>query len=68
MLNSTNPPTVVSISYGDNEDTVVLDYAKRVNAEFQKAGAAFGISILASSGDGGVAGSQPSSCTQFIPT
>jgi len=64
---ASNQPNIFSISYGDNEDTVPLDYGTRVNVEFQKAGAR-GISILASSGDGGVAGSQPTRCTKFIPT
>jgi tripeptidyl-peptidase-1 len=62
-----NPPSLFSISYGDNENTVQLDYGTRVNTEFMKAGTR-GISILASSGDGGVGGSQPSACTKFIPT
>jgi len=65
--NTTNPPFVFSMSYGDNEDTVDPDYAARVNVEFQKTGAR-GITLLASSGDGGVAGSQPTKCTTFIPT
>lgn len=57
----------ISTSYGDNEDGVWLDYAQRVNTEFMKAGAR-GISLFFSSGDGGVAGGQPTSCTTFIPT
>jgi len=55
------------MSYGDNENTVVPNYAVRVNQEFQKAGLR-GITLLASSGDGGVGGSQPTQCTKFIPT
>lgn len=65
--NATDAPHVFSISYGDNENTVVPAYAQRVNVEFQKAGAR-GISLMASSGDGGVGGGQPSFCTTFIPT
>jgi tripeptidyl-peptidase-1 len=65
--NHTNPPYIFSMSYGDNEDTVEYDYAVRVNAEFVKMGAR-GITLLASSGDGGVAGSQTTPCTNFIPT
>jgi len=65
--NTTAPPSIFSISYGDNEDTVDFDYATRVNVEFQKLGAQ-GITLLASSGDGGVGGGQPTSCTKFIPT
>jgi tripeptidyl-peptidase-1 len=47
---------------------VLCSYATRVNAEFQALGAR-GVSIMFSSGDGGVAGSQPSDCPNgFIPT
>lgn len=52
------PPLVFSFSYSDDEDTVDLDYAQRVNVELQKAGAR-GLSIVESSGDGGVAGIAP---------
>jgi len=65
--NDSKPPQVFSMSYGDYEDTVNFGYAVRVNTEFQKAGVR-GITILASSGDGGVAGAQPTSCVKFIPT
>lgn len=62
-----HPPHVFSVSYGDNEDSVTPQYAARVNAEFQKAGAR-GVSLLFSSGDGGVGGGQPTRCTAFVPT
>jgi tripeptidyl-peptidase-1 len=65
--NHSKPPQVFSMSYGDNENTVEFDYAVRVNSEFIKAGTR-GISMLASSGDGGVAGSQTTPCDMFIPT
>jgi tripeptidyl-peptidase-1 len=48
-------PLVVSVSYGEDEPSTTLDYANRLNVEFQKAGAR-GISLLFSSGDNGVAG------------
>jgi tripeptidyl-peptidase-1 len=59
----------VSASYGDDEDSVELDYAERVNAEFQKVGLR-GVSLMFSSGDGGVSGSQPTNCpgNRFVPT
>ncbi len=62
-------PKTFSVSYGDNEPGVNEAYAIRVNTEFQKAGAR-GISIMFSSGDGGVAGGQMSACKDgiFIPT
>jgi len=62
-----NAPHIFSISYGDNEHTVQRSYAERVNIEFTKAGVR-GITIMASSGDGGVGGGQPTACTKFIPT
>ena len=67
LSNSTAPPLVISTSYGDDEPSVDFDYATRVNTEFAKAGAR-GVSILFSSGDGGVAGGQSQRCTNFIPT
>lgn len=48
-------PLVISTSYGEDEDSTDLDYAKRCNVEFQKAGVR-GITLLFSSGDSGVAG------------
>ena len=63
-------PRVLSISYGDNEDTIDLAWGTRVHVEFQALGAR-GMSVLISSGDGGVAGSQTSPCgtpPAFIPT
>jgi len=57
-------PQVISTSYGDDEQTVPLDYAKRVCNGFAQLGAR-GISILFSSGDGGVgdaAGNDGSVC------
>ncbi len=63
-------PLVVSISYGDDESTVNLDYAKRVNVEFQKAGVR-GISLLFASGDDGVGSVDDSSsgnCLKFSPS
>jgi len=65
--NTSMVPLIFSMSYGDNENTVIPNYALRVNQEFQKMGVR-GISLLASSGDGGVAGSQPTQCKVFIPT
>ena len=62
------PPLVFSISYSDNEHGVELVFASRVNVELQKAGAR-GITIIDSSGDGGVGGTQPdNSCKTFQPT
>jgi tripeptidyl-peptidase-1 len=46
-------PNTVSISYGDDEDTVPLDYADNVCNLFSQLGAR-GVSILVASGDSGV--------------
>ncbi|QRW10121.1 tripeptidyl-peptidase I [Ceratobasidium sp. AG-Ba] len=53
MLNKTTLPYTISTSYGDDEQTVPLDYATRVCNDFATLGAR-GVSILFSSGDGGV--------------
>jgi len=60
-----NVPYVFSTSYGEDEKSVSMDYANRINVEFQKAGTR-GISILFASGDSGVAGDS-GSCTRFVP-
>ena len=48
-----DPPSVVSISYAEDEKTVPPEYARRVCAEFAQLGAR-GVSILVASGDFGV--------------
>jgi len=48
-------PWVHSVSYGEDEKSVGLDYASRINTEFQKLGVR-GISVLIASGDSGVGG------------
>jgi tripeptidyl-peptidase-1 len=60
-----NPPLVVSVSYGDDEDSLSATYMTRIDQEFQKAGLR-GVSILFASGDSGVGGSF-SSCKKFVP-
>jgi len=62
--NSSNPPWVMSTSYGEDESSVSLDYANSCNTEFQKNGAR-GISLLFASGDSGV-GADSGSCTRFV--
>jgi len=57
-------PQVISTSYGDDEQTVPYDYAKRVCNGFAQLGAR-GVSMLFSSGDGGAgdaAGDDASAC------
>ena len=78
VLAQKNLPQVISTSYGDDEQTVPTDYAKRVCNGFAQLGAR-GISILFGSGDGGVgniAGNDAASCIsndgkntfKFIPS
>ena len=68
--NNSELPQVISNSYGDEEDTVPLNYAKRVCNQIAQLGAR-GITILESSGDLGVgAGCKvagPSNATRFNP-
>ena len=64
LANTTSPPLVISTSYGDDESTVDMDYAQRVNTEFMKAGAR-GVSLLYASGDSGVG---DGSSGPFVPT
>jgi len=46
-------PYVHSVSYGDTESSITVDYADRLEAEFQKL-ALRGVSVLFASGDNGV--------------
>ena len=50
-----NVPHLFSTSYGEDEDLCSYNWAKRINAEFMKAGAR-GISLLFAAGDSGAAG------------
>lgn len=53
VLGQKSVPYVISTSYGDDEQTVPLDYAQRVCSELAQLGAR-GITLLFSSGDSGV--------------
>lgn len=64
VLAQKSVPQVISTSYGDDEQTVPEDYAKRVCNSFAQLGAR-GISLLFASGDGGagdIAGNDPTAC------
>jgi len=68
--NTSTIPDVFSISYADAEYTLGSKYVTRCNTELAKL-AARGVSVLAASGDYGVAGAPPvtDKCmTRFIPT
>lgn len=55
LSNTTDAPNVISTSYGEDEDSMTLEYQNRQNVEFQKAGVR-GITLLFASGDSGVGG------------
>jgi len=63
--NSTSPPLVFSVSYGDDEDSLSANYTYRVDNEFKKLGLR-GISFLFASGDDGVGGGF-GECSSFVP-
>ncbi|KZT68040.1 tripeptidyl peptidase A [Daedalea quercina L-15889] len=56
-------PQSISSSYGDDEQTVPYSYAARVCAEFAQLGAR-GVSVMFSSGDGGVGDGDADPATQ----
>lgn len=56
ILNETNIPQVISTSYGDDEQSVPLSFATSVCNSFAQLGAQ-GVSLIFSSGDSGVGGS-----------
>merc|ERR1712100_501873 len=53
--NTSAAPYIISTSYGEDEDSMTIEYQHRCNTEFQKAGVR-GISLLFASGDSGVGG------------
>ncbi|KAH9921162.1 tripeptidyl peptidase A [Fomitopsis serialis] len=63
VLSAEDLPQSISTSYGDDEQTVPYSYATRVCAEFAQLGAR-GVSIMFSSGDGGVGDGDPDPATQ----
>ncbi|KAG0029601.1 hypothetical protein BGZ82_007837 [Podila clonocystis] len=68
LLGQVVTPSVLSLSYGFNENTVSRNTANNLCNLFAQLGAR-GTSVIVASGDGGVAGSEPSdTCNQFLPT
>ncbi|KAJ7167805.1 tripeptidyl peptidase A [Mycena filopes] len=63
ILGHPNPPLAISTSYGDDEQTVPESFAKRACAGFAQLGAR-GVSLMFSSGDGGVGDGDPDPATQ----
>ncbi|GJJ11861.1 hypothetical protein Clacol_006099 [Clathrus columnatus] len=65
LLSRSDPPPVLTMSYGIDESGISLDSAKAV-CEAIKALGARGVTVITASGDGGVAGGgQSNSCTTF---
>ncbi|THH29754.1 hypothetical protein EUX98_g4430 [Antrodiella citrinella] len=67
LLGESNPPNVLTTSYGQNENTISSTLSNQLCNAYQQLGAR-GTSILFASGDGGVSGSQSASCSTFVPT
>lgn len=63
ILSDPSPPLTISTSYGDDEQTVPESFAQRVCAGFAQLGAR-GVSLMFSSGDGGVGDGDPDPATQ----
>ncbi|TFY60356.1 hypothetical protein EVG20_g7447 [Dentipellis fragilis] len=67
LLAESNPPQVVTISYGWDEDSIAPALASTICNSFAQVGAR-GVSILVASGDGGVSGGHANtSCTSSDP-
>ncbi|KAJ7227821.1 family S53 protease [Mycena haematopus] len=60
-------PTVLTTSYGFNEEDLPISLAVGMCNAYMQLGAV-GISVLFASGDGGVGGVQTTECTTFVPT
>ncbi|KAI0666435.1 peptidase S8/S53 domain-containing protein [Trametes maxima] len=67
VLDMTNPPLVLSTSYGINEDELGEDVAANLCRLYAQAGGR-GISLIFNTGDGGVSGCMTQQCTSFVPT
>ncbi|KZT03394.1 family S53 protease-like protein [Laetiporus sulphureus 93-53] len=67
ILDLSNPPSVMTTSYGSNEEYISSSVANKLCIAYASLGA-IGVSVLFASGDGGVSGSQSESCTDFVPT
>lgn len=67
LLSQETVPSVVSLSYGFDEYALTPSVATNMCNLFGRLGAR-GVSVLVASGDGGVAGSRPTTCEYFLPT
>ncbi|TFY82906.1 hypothetical protein EWM64_g1100 [Hericium alpestre] len=67
LLKQNTLPHVLTTSYGFNEGDLPYSVANNLCNAYAQLGAR-GVSVLFSSGDGGVSGSQSQQCTNFVPT
>jgi len=67
MMDSEHPPSVVSMSYGGDEQSSGYAYCNRANIEFAKVGL-FGVTALASSGDNGASGDGNECTDEYYPS
>ncbi|KAI0736372.1 family S53 protease-like protein [Fomitopsis betulina] len=67
ILSNLSDAYVVTTSYGSDESDISTDVFSKLCDTYASLGTA-GISVLFASGDGGVAGTRDSSCTDFVPT
>ncbi|PCH39552.1 family S53 protease-like protein [Wolfiporia cocos MD-104 SS10] len=67
ILNNDTLPSVITTSYGSNEEYISFNVANSLCNAYAQLGAR-GVSVLFSSGDGGVSGTQSESCTDFVPS
>ncbi|KAG9127880.1 hypothetical protein FRC07_007955 [Ceratobasidium sp. 392] len=65
LLAQKTPPQTISTSYGDEEQSVPIEYAKRVCGLFAQLGAR-GVTFLFSSGDGGVGDGKATNSTVCV--
>ncbi|KAL6306871.1 family S53 protease [Sparassis latifolia] len=67
LLAENSPPQAMSTSYSFSEPGMPSDLANNLCNAYAQLGAR-GVSIMYSSGDGGVSGGQSQGCSTFIPT
>ncbi|KAF7985173.1 hypothetical protein HWV62_7762 [Athelia sp. TMB] len=69
LLTMKTPPTVLTSSYSLNENLISQSLAKSICNLYMQLGAR-GVSVLFSSGDGGIGGGHPTECKNkpFLPT
>lgn len=72
LANTSHPPLVHSVSYGENEEDYSLAYERRANLELAKLGLR-GVTIVVATGDTGIQGAAqgppgtPPRCAPFAP-